>query len=66
MFLLTAIREHYEHTHDNGSAVAEGLANTARVITVAALIMVFALPRICLDDDGVSMNTPTPQWSRAT
>jgi RND superfamily putative drug exporter len=41
VFLLAAIREHYDHGHDNGAAVAEGLANTARVITAAALIMVF-------------------------
>jgi RND superfamily putative drug exporter len=40
VFLLSAIREHYDRTHDNSTAVAEGLADTARVITAAALIMV--------------------------
>jgi RND superfamily putative drug exporter len=40
VFLLSAVREQYLKTHDNGRAVADGLANTARVITAAALIMV--------------------------
>jgi RND superfamily putative drug exporter len=40
VFLLSRIREFYDRTHDNGLAVADGLAATARVITAAALIMV--------------------------
>jgi putative drug exporter of the RND superfamily len=40
LFLLSRIREQYDRTHDNGLAVADGLATTARVITAAALIMV--------------------------
>jgi len=40
VFLLSAVREHYDETGDNATAVAEGLASTARVITAAALIMV--------------------------
>jgi RND superfamily putative drug exporter len=39
VFLLSRIREEYERTHDNGLAVADGLARTARVITAAAAIM---------------------------
>jgi RND superfamily putative drug exporter len=39
VFLLSRIREEYDRTHDNASAVANGLAATARVITAAALIM---------------------------
>jgi RND superfamily putative drug exporter len=39
VFLLTRIREEYDRTHDNASAVANGLAATARVITAAAAIM---------------------------
>ena len=27
VFLLSAVREHYDRTHDNGTAVAEGLAD---------------------------------------
>jgi putative drug exporter of the RND superfamily len=41
VFLLSRIREEYLRTGDNGLAVADGLAATARVITAAALIMVF-------------------------
>jgi RND superfamily putative drug exporter len=41
VFLLSRIREEYLHTGDNGTAVADGLAATARVITAAAAIMVF-------------------------
>ena len=40
IFLLTRIRERYEATGDNWSAVAQGVASSARVVTSAALIMV--------------------------
>jgi putative drug exporter of the RND superfamily len=40
IFLLSRIREEYLRMGDNASAVANGLANTARVITAAAAIMV--------------------------
>jgi RND superfamily putative drug exporter len=40
IFLLSRIREEYVRTYDNKSAVANGLASTARVITAAAAIMV--------------------------
>jgi putative drug exporter of the RND superfamily len=50
VFLLSAVREHYDRTHDNGSAVAEGLAGTARVITAAALIMVFVFGSFVVAD----------------
>jgi putative drug exporter of the RND superfamily len=39
VFLLSRIREAYDRTHDNATAVADGLASTARVITAAAAIM---------------------------
>ena len=46
VFLLSRIKEEYDRsvrrgTPDNGTAVADGLAITARVITAAALIMFF-------------------------
>jgi RND superfamily putative drug exporter len=41
VFLLSRIREEYVRTGDNRTAVADGLAATARVITAAAAIMVF-------------------------
>ncbi len=50
VFLLSAIKEHYEKTGDNATAVAEGLASTARVITAAALIMVFVFGSFVLSD----------------
>jgi putative drug exporter of the RND superfamily len=40
VFLLSRVREEYLRHGDNGRAVAEGLARTARVITAAAAIMV--------------------------
>src|ERR1044072_7631793 len=40
VFLLTQIREHYRAHGDARRAVIEGLANTGRVITSAAAIMV--------------------------
>ncbi len=50
VFLLSAVREHYDRTGDNASAVAEGLASTARVITAAALIMVFVFGSFVVSD----------------
>ena len=40
VFLLSRIREEYHRTGETHSAVSEGLAKTARVITAAAAIMV--------------------------
>jgi putative drug exporter of the RND superfamily len=40
VFLLSRIKEEYDRTGDNATAVADGLAVTARVITAAAAIMV--------------------------
>jgi putative drug exporter of the RND superfamily len=48
VFLLSRIREEYDRTRDNASAVAHGLAATARVITAAALIMVFVFGSFAL------------------
>jgi RND superfamily putative drug exporter len=41
VFLLTRIREEYDRSHDSRQAVVRGLSRTARVITSAALIMIF-------------------------
>jgi RND superfamily putative drug exporter len=41
VFLLTRIREEYDSSHDTRQAVVRGLSRTARVITSAALIMIF-------------------------
>jgi RND superfamily putative drug exporter len=50
VFLISAIREHYDRTGDNGQAVADGLESTARVITAAALIMVFVFGSFMVSD----------------
>jgi RND superfamily putative drug exporter len=51
VFLLSRIKEEFNRTGDNTSAVADGVAATARVITAAALIMVFVFAAFVLGDD---------------
>mgnify|MGYP003382211939 CR=1 FL=1 len=51
VFLLSRIREEYDRTGNNATAVADGLANTARVITAAALIMVCVFGSFVLGDE---------------
>ena len=51
VFLLSRMREEYQRTGDNSSAVAGGLASTARVITAAAAIM---LTLFCRSFSGTS------------
>ncbi|HEV7759041.1 MAG TPA: MMPL family transporter [Acidimicrobiales bacterium] len=50
VFLLSRVREEYLRTGQNSRAVADGLANTARVITAAAAIMVTVFGAFVLDD----------------
>jgi RND superfamily putative drug exporter len=40
IFLLSRIREDYLRTRDNAESVANGVANTGRVITAAAAVMI--------------------------
>jgi RND superfamily putative drug exporter len=54
VFLLSRIREEYEHTGDPKNSVADGLASTARVITAAAAIMVVVFGSFILEDNRVS------------
>jgi RND superfamily putative drug exporter len=51
VFLLSRVREEYLQRHDNETAVVEGLAATARVITSAALIMISVFAAFVLSDD---------------
>ncbi len=51
VFLLSRMREEYDRTGNNATAVADGLAATARVITAAALIMIFVFSAFVLGDD---------------
>src|SRR5690606_22007493 len=51
VFLLSRIKEHWDHSGDNEAAIVAGLQSTGRIITGAALIMVavfsaFALGRL--------------------
>jgi putative drug exporter of the RND superfamily len=40
VFLLSRVREEYQRTGDNDTAIVRGISGTARIITSAALIMV--------------------------
>ena len=50
VFLLSRIREEWLHTGDNATAVADGLAATARLITAAAAIMVCVFGSFVVSD----------------
>jgi len=51
VFLLSRIRENWMATGDSHHSVVDGLANTARVITSAAIIMVSVFASFLLVDD---------------
>jgi RND superfamily putative drug exporter len=51
VFLLSRMKEEYDRTGQNDTAVADGLLATARVITAAALIMVCVFSAFVLGDD---------------
>ena len=53
VFLLSQIQEHYKAEHRPTKAVIDGLANTGRVITSAALIMVCVFTSFVLNGDPV-------------
>jgi putative drug exporter of the RND superfamily len=53
VFLLTQMREHFTEYGDEHRAVVEGLANTGRVITSAAAIMVCVFTSFVLNGDPV-------------
>ena len=42
VFLVTRMREDWDHGHDNREAVAYGLERTGRIVTAAAVVMVAA------------------------
>ncbi|MDE0267605.1 MAG: MMPL family transporter [Acidimicrobiaceae bacterium] len=50
VFLLSRMKEEFERTGDAVNSVADGLAATARVITAAALIMVFIFGSFVFED----------------
>ncbi|MGE0304927.1 MAG: MMPL family transporter [Acidimicrobiia bacterium] len=51
VFLMSRMREEFDRTGDNATAVADGLATTARVISAAAAIMVFVFGSFLLEAD---------------
>lgn len=53
VFLLSRIREKYDHSGDAAGSVADGLALTARVITAAAAIMVVVFGSFVFEDDRI-------------
>jgi RND superfamily putative drug exporter len=53
VFLLSRVKEEWDRTGDSHTSVADGLAATARVITAAALIMVFVFGSFILESDRV-------------
>jgi RND superfamily putative drug exporter len=50
VFLLSRIRERYDHTHNNTESVAFGIRSTGRLITGAALIMVAVFGGFAIGD----------------
>ncbi len=61
VFLISRVREEYERTGDTRTAVAQGLARTAKVITAAAAIMIAVFttsllgPDIAVKQGGLGM-----------
>ncbi len=53
VFLLTAFREHWERSGDMVVAVRRGLADTGRLVTAAALIMVTVFGSFILSDNAI-------------
>jgi len=53
VFLVSRIHEEWSHTHDNDQAVRVGQADTGRVITSAALIMVLVFGSFLLQGQRV-------------
>jgi RND superfamily putative drug exporter len=51
VFLVTQIKEHYDETKDNLRSVVDGLANTGKIITSAALIMFFVFAAFVANGD---------------
>ena|GEM_PF-128252 len=52
VFLLTAFREHWERTGDMVTSVRRGLADTGRLVTAAALIMVVVFGSFILSSNA--------------
>ncbi|MFJ9753099.1 MMPL family transporter [Streptomyces chartreusis] len=55
VFLVSRMREHYEHTHtrDAAQAITHGMASSGRAITAAALIMVAVFGGFAFNHDPI-------------
>jgi RND superfamily putative drug exporter len=53
VFLVSRIREDYVHHHDPSAAIRGGMANSARVVTAAALIMTSVFGSFIFGDNAV-------------
>jgi len=51
VFILTRVREEYDHTGDTNAAVTEGLGRTGRLVTSAALILFLAFASLASAPD---------------
>ncbi|MFD7569268.1 MULTISPECIES: MMPL family transporter [Streptomyces] len=53
VFLVSRMREHYEHSKDPAEAIAQGVSSSARVIVAAALIMVAVFGGFIFNEDPI-------------
>ncbi|MFE7041123.1 MMPL family transporter [Streptomyces atratus] len=53
VFLVSRMREHYEHTRNAAEAITHGVASSGRVVTAAALIMVAVFGGFILNHDPI-------------
>ncbi len=53
VFLVSRMREHYEHTGDAAEAVTQGVARSGRVVSAAALIMVAVFGGFVFNHDPI-------------
>ncbi|MFC8898298.1 MMPL family transporter [Streptomyces cinereoruber] len=53
VFLVSRMREHYEHSKDPAEAIARGVSSSARVIVAAALIMVAVFGGFVFNEDPI-------------
>ncbi|MFJ6248464.1 MULTISPECIES: MMPL family transporter [unclassified Streptomyces] len=53
VFLVSRMREHYEHSKDEAEAVAQGVSSSARVIVAAALIMIAVFGGFVFNEDPI-------------
>ncbi|MEU6260970.1 MMPL family transporter [Streptomyces sp. NPDC047043] len=53
VFLVSRMREHYEHTGDAAAAITQGFARSGRVVSAAALIMVAVFGGFVFNHDPI-------------